>query len=120
MYSHIKYPVLNTMKLHSSWLYSRKYTCNDSIVSLICQLTMTDEVPGLEEGGPELTQHSGLTVSRLGEGGGGGGMDVPPRESPHLRSGHVTHTKCTCILHFSALLNWCIYSYDWVSRSEPS
>ena len=59
----------------------------------ICQLTMTDEVPGLEEGDPELTKHSGLTVPRLGDGGGGrGGVDMPPGESPHLRSEHVTHT----------------------------
>ena len=45
---------------------------------------MSDKVPGLEEEGPKLTQHSGLAVSRRGEGGGG--MDLPPRESPLLRS----------------------------------
>ena len=67
---------------------------------MICQLTMTDEVPGLKEGEPELTQHSRLTVSRLGEGGGGGGegVDVPLRELPHLtdRSEHITQ----CIMYY--------------------
>ena len=61
---------------------------------------MTDEVPRLEEGDPELTKPSGLTISRLGDGGGGGGgVDMPPRESPHLRSEHVTHTVYTYFQH---------------------
>ena len=66
-------------------------------IHVICQLTMSDRVPGLEEEGPKLTQHSGLAVSRRGEGGGG--MDLPPRESPLLRSVHDILYMYVCTMY---------------------
>ena len=43
---------------------------------------MSVEIPGLDEGAPELTQHPGLTVPE----GGLPGHGTQPRDSPLLRS----------------------------------
>ena len=104
----------------SLWLSNRVNLCVYVSTTTMChQLRMSVEIPGLDEGAPELTQHSGLTVPE----GRLPGHGTQARDSPLLRSdpSRIPYYVFTCIhvyviMHVGTCKNYMyIYTYTQCS-----